>query len=150
MAQSAAATVQQYLDELPSDRAAVVAHVRDLVNAHLPEGYEEAMAYGMITWAVPLAAYPDTSNGKPLAYVSLAAQKQYYALYLMGVYADSAQEVQLREQWQARGTKLDMGRSCLRFRRLEDLHEDLVAQVIAAVPMEQYVAAARAAHARKG
>ncbi|MCU0283753.1 MAG: DUF1801 domain-containing protein, partial [Candidatus Nanopelagicales bacterium] len=72
------------------------------------------------------------------------------ALYLMGVYADSAQEVQLREQWQARGTKLDMGRSCLRFRRLEDLHEDLVAQVIAAVPMEQYVAAARAAHARKG
>jgi uncharacterized protein YdhG (YjbR/CyaY superfamily) len=150
MAQSAAATVQQYLEELPAERAAVVGHVRDLVNAHLPEGYEEAMAYGMITWSVPLAVYPDTYNGKPLAYVSLAAQKQYYALYLMGVYADSAQEAELREQWQARGTKLDMGRSCLRFKRLEDLHEDLVAQVIAAVPMEQYVAAARAAHARKG
>jgi hypothetical protein len=149
MAQSAAATVEQYLGELPPDRAAVVAHVRDLVNANLPEGYEEGMAYGMITWSVPLEVYPDTYNGKPLAYVSLAAQKQHYALYLMGVYADSEQEAQLREQWQARGTRLDMGRSCLRFTRLEGLHEDLVADVIAAVPMDAYVAVARAAHARK-
>jgi uncharacterized protein YdhG (YjbR/CyaY superfamily) len=149
MAQSAATTVEQYLEELPPQRAEVVAHVRDLVNANLPEGYEEGMSYGMISWSVPLSAYPDTYNGKPLAYVSLAAQKHYYALYLMGVYADSEQEAQLREQWQARGTKLDMGRSCLRFKRLEDLHEDLVADVVAAVPMDEYVAAAKAAHARK-
>jgi uncharacterized protein YdhG (YjbR/CyaY superfamily) len=150
MVSSAASTVDEYLDELPAERAEVVEHVRALVNAHLPEGYEEGMSYGMITWSVPLAEYPDTYNGKPLAYVSLAAQKQYYALYLLGVYADSVQEAQLREQWQARGTKLDMGRSCLRFKRLADLHEDLVADVIAAVPMAQYVATARAAHTRKG
>lgn len=149
MAQSDAATVADYLAELPPHRAAIVAHVRDLVNRSLPRGYEEGMGYGMITWSVPRSVYPDTYNGQPLAYVSLAAQKQHYALYLMGVYADSAQEARLREQWAARGTRLDMGRSCLRFTRLEDLHEDLVAEAIAAVPMAAYVAAAREAHGAK-
>ena len=146
MATSTAATVEEYLEELPEDRAAVVAHVRDLVNASLPPGYVEGMLYGMITWMVPLEAYPETYNGKPLAYVSLAAQKNYYALYLMGVYADSGEEMRLREEWVARGTKLDMGKSCLRFTRVEDLHEDLVAGVIAAVPMDEYVEKAKAAH----
>jgi hypothetical protein len=146
MATSTAATVEEYLEELPEDRAAVVAHVRDLVNASLPPGYVEGMLYGMITWMVPLETYPETYNGKPLAYVSLAAQKNYYALYLMGVYADSAEEARLREEWVARGTKLDMGRSCLRFTRVADLHEDLVAGVIAAVPMDEYVEKAKAAH----
>jgi hypothetical protein len=149
MVSSAAATVDQYLAELPEDRAEVVAHVRTLVNSCVPEGYVEGMLYGMITWMVPLEVYPDTYNGKPLAYVSLAAQKNYYALYLMGVYADSTEEARLREQWQARGTKLDMGRSCLRFKRLGDLHEDLVADVIGAVPMPEYVAAAKQAHAAR-
>jgi hypothetical protein len=104
------------------------------------------MLYGMITWMVPSDVYPDTYNGKPLAYVSLAAQKNYYALYLMGVYADSGEEARLRAEWVARGTKLDMGKSCLRFKRVEDLHEDLVAEVIAAVPMDEYVEKAKAAH----
>jgi hypothetical protein len=149
MATSTAATVEEYLEELPEDRAAVVAHVRDLVNASLPPGYVEGMLYGMITWMVPLQAYPETYNGKPLAYVSLAAQKNYYALYLMGVYADSGEEARLREEWVARGTKLDMGRSCLRFKRLADLHEDLVAGVVAAVPMDEYVEKARAAHSTR-
>jgi Domain of unknown function (DU1801) len=149
MASSAAATVEEYLAELPRERADVVAHVRALVNAALPEGYEEGMLYGMITWSVPLAVYPDTYNGQPLAYASLAAQKNHYALYLMGVYADSAQEVRLRERWQARGTRLDMGRSCLRFKRLADLHEDLVADVVAAVPPDEFVAMARAADSER-
>jgi hypothetical protein len=149
MATSTATTVEEYLRELPADRANVVGHVRDVVNASLPPGYVEGMLYGMITWMVPLEAYPKTYNGKPLAYVSLAAQKNYYALYLMGVYADSEQEARLREEWVARGTKLDMGRSCLRFKRLDDLHEDLVAQVIAAVPMDEYVEQAKAAHSAR-
>lgn len=145
MVSSAAATVEEYLDELPKDRAAVVSAVRDLVNASLPAGYEEGMLYGMITWMVPLDVYPDTYNRKPLAYVSLAAQKHHYALYLMGVYADSEEEARFREQWSARGTKLDMGKSCLRFRTTADLQEDLVAEVIAAVPMEEHIARAKAA-----
>jgi hypothetical protein len=149
MATSTATTVEEYLDELPADRAVVVAHVRDLVNASLPPGYVEGMLYGMITWMVPLETYPTTYNGKPLAYVSLAAQKNYYSLYLMGVYADSEQEARLREEWVARGTKLDMGKSCLRFTRLDDLHEDLLAQVIAAVPMAEHVDRAKAAHSAR-
>jgi len=149
MATSTAATVEEYLEELPEDRAAVVAHVRDLVNASLPPGYVEGMLYGMITWMVPLGTYPQTYNGKPLAYVSLAAQKNYYALYLLGVYADSAEEARLRQEWVARGTKLDMGKSCLRFKSVADLHEDLVAGVIAAVPMDEYVEKAKAAHPGK-
>lgn len=84
MATSPATTVQEYLGELPADRAAVVAHVRHLVNASLPPGYVEGMLHGTITWSVPPEVYPDTYSGKPLAYVSLAAQENYYALYLMG------------------------------------------------------------------
>jgi uncharacterized protein YdhG (YjbR/CyaY superfamily) len=150
MATSTAATVQEYLDELPDDRAAVVAQVRDLVNASLPPGYVEGMLYGMPTWMVPLGTYPDTYNGKPLAYVSLAAQKNYYALYLMAVYSDSVEEARFREQWVARGTKLDMGKSCLRFKRIDDLHEDLLAEVIAAVPMDAFIERAKAVHSGRG
>jgi uncharacterized protein YdhG (YjbR/CyaY superfamily) len=149
MASSTAATVEDYLAELPEERASVVRDVRDLVNAHLPAGYEEGMLYGMITWMVPLDVYPDTYKRKPLAYVSLAAQKNYYALYLMGVYADSAEEEKFREQWVSRGTKLDMGKSCLRFKSSADLHEDLVAETIAAVPMDSFIAMAQAAHSSR-
>jgi hypothetical protein len=149
MASSAASTVEEYLSELPPERAAVVSHVRDLVNASLPAGYCEGMLYGMITWSVPLSVYPDTYNGKPLAYVSLAAQKQYYALYLMAIAADSVEEQQFRQEWLARGSKLDMGRSCLRFKRLEDLHEDLIAGSIGATLPGALVAAAEEAHATR-
>ena len=145
MASSSATTVEDYLGELPPDRAEVVAELRDLVNEHLPPGYEEGMLYGMISWFVPASIYPDTYNGKPLAYVSLAAQKNYYSLYLMGVYADSEEELQFRERWLARGGKLNMGRSCLRFTRVDQLHMDLLSEVIGSVPLDDFVAAARSA-----
>lgn len=153
MVTNSAATVEQYLAELPADRADVVEHVRGLVNRSLPPGYQEGMLFGMITWMVPLAAYPDTYNGKPLTYAALAAQKNYYSLYLMTVPAGSPGEARLREQWLERGTKLDLGRSCLRFKRLTDLHEDLIAEVISAVPLDDYVTAAKqalAARKRRG
>ncbi len=149
MATSNAATVEEYLQELPADRAAVISRVRELVNRNLPAGYEEGMLYGMITWMVPKDVYPDTYNGKPLAYVSLAAQKNYFALYLMGLYSDSTRERRFREEWLARGTKLDLGRSCLRFRGIEGLQEDLVAELIAAVPMDEFISAAKAAHSER-
>lgn len=145
MASSAAQTADEYLAELPPPRAAVVAHVRDLVNAAVPDGYQEAMHNGMIMWAVPLEAYPDTYNRQPLAYVGLAAQKNHYALYLMGVYAQPQQEAALRRRWLERGARLDMGRSCLRFRKLEDLQEDLVVEAIGALPVADYVALAKRA-----
>ena len=75
MVSSAAKTIDAYLAELPPERRAVIAAMRDRVNAHLPPGYEETMNWGMITWQIPLARYPITYNKQPLAYVALAAQK---------------------------------------------------------------------------
>ncbi|MCU0265999.1 MAG: DUF1801 domain-containing protein [Actinomycetia bacterium] len=138
--QSSAATPEEYLAELAPERRAVVAAVRDVVRRSLPDGYEEGMGWGMITWSVPLSRYPHTYNGQPLAYVSLAAQQRHYSLYLMGVYADSEAERDFRHRWEATGRRLDMGKSCLRFRRLADLDLDLLGELVASTPVDAFVA----------
>ena len=138
--QRRATTVAEYLDELPPERRAVVATVRDLVLRHLPAGYEEAMAFGMIGYAIPLADYPDTYNKQPLAYVALAAQKRHYALYLMNVHQNGDDEARLREAFARAGKRLDMGKSCLRFASLDDLALDAVGAVIASTPPAEFIA----------
>jgi uncharacterized protein YdhG (YjbR/CyaY superfamily) len=140
MVSSAATTVDQYLADLPPERRAVVAAVRDFVNAHLPPGYVEAMAFGMIGWGVPLARYRDTYNGQPLAYVGLAAQKNAYSLYLMGCYMDSAEDRALRAAYARAGKKLDMGKSCLRFKTLDGLLLEDIGRIIASLPVDDYIA----------
>jgi hypothetical protein len=137
---SDAPSVQAYLDELPADRREIVAAVRDVVNRAMPDGYREDMAFGMISWSVPLERFASTYNKQPLAYVSLASQKRHLSLYLMGLYADSEAERTFRSRWTAGGRRLDMGKSCLRFGRLEDLDLDLVAAAVAATPVDEYVA----------
>ena len=139
MASSKAATVDEYLAELSEDRRAVVSTVRDVVLRSLPEGYREGMSWGMICYEIPLERYPDTYNKQPLGYVALAAQKNYYALYL-SVYQDPEGESWLRREFEKRGKKLDMGKSCLRFRRLDDLPMDVIEQVVASITPEQYIA----------
>lgn len=148
MVSSAAATVEAYLAELPPERRAVVSKVRDLVNAHLPAGYVESMNWGMISWEIPLARYPVTYNKQPLMYAALAAQKNNYALYLMCSYADSQIERDLRAAYAAAGLKLDMGKSCLRFRTLEGLLQPAVAAVIASTPPETHIARYEASRVR--
>lgn len=148
MARSAAATVAEYLDELPAERRAVVAAVRDLVNAALPPGYEERMNWGMISWELPLARFDRTYNGQPLGVAALASQKAHVALYLTGAYADPAVAAALAEAWQAAGRRLDMGKSCLRFRRLDELVPDALRAALAATPPERLIALHEAAHAR--
>ena len=138
--QSRATTVAVYLDELPPERRAVVAAVRDLVLRHLPVGYQETMAFGMIGYGIPLADYPNTYNKQPLAYVGLAAQKRHYALYLMNVHQNGDDETRLREAFARAGKTLDMGESCLRFTSLEDLELDAVAQVVASTPPAAFIA----------
>lgn len=138
--QSDASTVEEYLAELSPERRDIVAAVRDTVNAHLPAGYVEGMGWGMITWSVPLERYPDTYNGQPLGYLALASQKRYLALYLNCVYSAPGAEQELRERWAATGRRLDMGKSCLRFRRLEDLDLDIIADLVAATPVEDFLA----------
>ena len=139
--QSAAATVEEYLAELPEDRRAAIEAVREAVRDDLPDGYEEQMQYGMISWVVPLARYPDTYNGQALAVASLANQKRHVALYLVGVYGDEGSQQWLRERWTEAGLKLDMGKSCLRFRRLEDVDLGIIGEAIARIPVDDFIAA---------
>lgn len=134
MARSSAATVEAYLEELPAERRAVVAALRDRLVRSLPAGYQETMNWGMISYEIPLARYPRTYNGQPLSYIALAAQKSHYALYLMGAAMDPVLSARLAEAFRSAGKRLDMGKSCLRFRRLEDLPLEAIEEVVAALP----------------
>lgn len=138
--QSNARTVDEYLAELPDERREPMRAVLALVRKNLPEGFVESMQYGMIAWGIPLARYPETYNGQPLGIAALASQKQYMALYLMGVYGDPALEKWFREAWGRTGKKLDMGKSCLRFKKVDDLALDVLAETIARVTPEQLIA----------
>ncbi|MBK8985423.1 MAG: DUF1801 domain-containing protein [Chloroflexi bacterium] len=126
--------------ELPEGQRQVVTAVRDLIRRNLPDGYAESMNWGMISYEIPLADYPKTYNKQPLTYISLAAQKNHYALYLMGLYQDQLQTEWLKEAYEQMGKKLDMGKSCVRFRKLEDLPLDLIAQVVASMPPADFIA----------
>jgi Domain of unknown function (DU1801) len=139
MAPSKATTVAAYLNGLPADRRKVVSAVRDVVVKHLPKGYRESVNWGHIAYEIPLEMLPRTYNGQPLLYVGLAAQKNHYALYLMGAYADSKKGKQLESEFKKRGKKLDMGKSCLRFKSLDDLPLDVIADVIASTPVDEMI-----------
>ena len=106
----------------------------------MPEGFEESISYGMIGWSVPLSRYPDTHNGQPLGYVALAAQKNNYALYLMGVYADGVQEERLLAAYAEMGRKPDMGKSCVRFRQLDHLPLTAICELVASMSVDDYIA----------
>jgi hypothetical protein len=149
MATSKASTVEQYLEELPPERRAVVSRVRDLVRRNLPKGYDETMAFGMIGYGIPLSRYPRTYNGQPLGYVALAAQKNYYALYLMGPYMNGEQGQALADAFKRAGKKMDMGKSCLRFKSLDDLPLDAIGRVIASTPPEDLIAHYEAARGKR-
>ncbi len=140
MAHSNATTVAEYLAQLPEERRATIAAVRTHVLRHLPKGYEETMSAGMIAYVIPLARFPKTYNGQPLWYAALASQKSYCSLHLMRAYGDSQQTSMLKEAFARAGKKLDMGKACLRFKRVEDLELDAIGQVIASTSPEQYIA----------
>jgi len=137
---SDASTVQEYLDGLPEDRRAVVSAVRDVVVRNLPDGYVESVGFGMLCYGIPLERYPDTYNKQPLGYVALAAQKNYYSLYLTSAYMDAGRTRSLADEFEKAGKKLDMGKSCVRFRKLDDLPLDVIARAVASTPPDQFIA----------
>jgi Domain of unknown function (DU1801) len=139
MATSAAKTVKEYLAELPDDRRRAVEEVRRVILEHLPDGYDETMQYRMISYIVPFSRYPDTYNRQPLAMASLANQKRYMALYLMGIYGEGDASW-FEERWKATGKKLDMGKSCVRFKRLDDVALDVVGDAIARTSVDEFIA----------
>jgi hypothetical protein len=149
MVQSKATTVKEYLEWLPDDRRKTIAKVRSMIRKHLPKGYEEAITYGIISYQVPLKTLPDTYNGQPLCYAGLAAQKNYNVLYLMSPYGSAKQRKQIEDAFKQAGKKLDMGKSCVRFKDVDDLPLPEIGKLIAAIPPGKYVEIYRAARKAK-
>ncbi|MBS1722001.1 MAG: DUF1801 domain-containing protein [Armatimonadetes bacterium] len=141
---SQAKTVDEYLASLPADRREAVGAVRGVILKNLPKGYEEGMLYGMIGYFVPHSILPQGYHcdpKQPLMYASLASQKNHMAVYLMGVYGSAEVRDWLTQEWAKAGKKLDMGKACLRFKRLDDLALDVLGAAIAKVPVDRYVTA---------
>ncbi|MEL6713014.1 MAG: DUF1801 domain-containing protein, partial [Planctomycetota bacterium] len=137
-------TVAEYLDSLPPDRREAIEAVRAVVNENIDPQVKEAISYGMLGWVVPHAVYPagyHCSPELPLPFASLASQKNHMALYLFCVYCDPDTVEWLKTAWKATGKRLDMGKSCLRFKKLEDVPLDVVAEVVRRMTVEHFVEA---------
>ena len=146
--QSSAKTVAAYLQELPEERRWAISAIRDVIRQHLNPGFEEGMLYGMIGYFVPHSLYPagyHCDPKQPLSFASLASQKNYMSLYLMHCYGNRDEEHWLREQFQLAGKKLDLGKSCIRFKTLEDLPLEVVGEAFRRVTVEKYIAVYEAA-----
>jgi hypothetical protein len=140
---STAKTVQEYLANLPPDRRLAISAVRDVILTNLPAGYEEVMQYGMIDYVVPHNIYPagyHCDPSKPLSYAMLGSQKNHMAIYLCNVYGHKETETWFRKAFAASGKKLDMGKSCVRFKKVEQLPLEVIGQVIARTPVDKYIA----------
>jgi hypothetical protein len=140
---SKATTVSEYLDSLPDDRRAAIEAVRDVIRRNLDKDYAEGMQYGMIGYYVPHEVYPPGYHcdpRQPLPFASIASQKNHMAVYLMCVYLSPEEEARFRREWTKTGKKLDMGKSCIRFKKLDDVALDVLGQAVARVPAKAYIA----------
>jgi hypothetical protein len=140
--QSKATTVEQYLSELPAERRTALQAVRRVILANLDKDFEEGMQYGMIGYYVPHRTYPagyHCDPRQPLPFAGLASQKNYMSLYLMCNYGGGDQLKRFEAAWKKTGKKLDMGKSCIRFKKLDDLALDVIADTIKRVPAKKYI-----------
>ena len=117
-----AKTVTDYIDNLPTDRKLTISKVRDIILSNLPKGIEEVMNWGMIAYQIPIKSYPNTYNRQPLMYAALASQKNHMAVYLSGIYSDEKLRKKLIEDYKLTGKKMDLGKSCVKFRKLKIYH----------------------------
>lgn len=136
---SDAKTVEQYLASLPDDRREALTAVRNVILENLPDGYSESMNWGMIAYEVPLEVHPDTYNGKPLMYAALASQKNHMAVYLSGIYMSEEARQRFEKAYKATGKKLNAGKSCVRFRKLEELPVALIGETIASLAVADFI-----------
>jgi len=140
--------VKEYLAELPEDRRAAITKVRKEILKRLPKGYEEAMNWGMITYQVPLATCPDTYNAQPLMYAALASQKNHMAVYLIGIYMSEETRQDFEARYKATGKRFDVGKSCVRFKKLDDLPLEIIGDAIAAHAVDEFVQQSNEARSR--
>ena len=136
MVSSTAGTPEDYLTSLPDDRRKIISSVRDVILENLPAGFQENMNWGMLSYEIPLETYPNTYNSQPLGTAGLAAQKHYNAIYLFAVYQDANALQQLLDGYAKLGIKPDIGKSCIRFKRLEQLPLAVIGELISDVSVE--------------
>ncbi|WP_162126082.1 DUF1801 domain-containing protein [Flavobacterium phycosphaerae] len=141
--QSKAVTPQEYLNELPSDRKVAVEKLRDTILENLPEGFQEVMGYGMLGYVVPHSIYPKGYHCDPklpLPFINVASQKNFVALYHMGIYANATLlDWFVSEYPKHSKAKLDMGKSCIRFKKMDDIPYDLIAELIRKITVQDWI-----------
>lgn len=141
--QSKAKTVAEYIASLPSDQREVLAAVRTVILANLDRGYQEAMQYGMVGYSVPHSRYPagyHCDPKQPLPFAALAAQKNSFSLHLMGLYMNPGELKWFTQAWKASGKKLDMGKACVRFKKLDDVALAVVGEAFRRVSADAWIA----------
>ena len=136
---SKAITVEQYLNELPNDRKDAMSIVRQTIVENIPDGYDEVMNWGMITYEVPLETYPNTYNGKPLMYAAIASQKNYMSVYLTGCYMSLDIRDKFEKAYKKSGKRFDAGKSCIRFKKVNDLPLELLGKTIASMDVNKFI-----------
>lgn len=141
--QSKAKTVEEYIQEVPDERKEVINKLRKTVIDNIPEGFEEQMNYGMIGYVVPHSIYPDgyhCTPGLPLPFVNIASQKNFVALYHMGIYSiPEINEWFVKEYPKHCKTRLDMGKSCIRFKKPDDIPYDLIAELMTKISVKEWI-----------
>ncbi|OIQ37514.1 MAG: hypothetical protein BM563_08300 [Bacteroidetes bacterium MedPE-SWsnd-G1] len=137
-------TPDEYINQLPEDRKEVIQKLREVISQNIPEGYEAGLGYGMLSWHVPFSTYPSgyhCDNSVPLPFMNLASQKNFVALYHSGIYADQKiHDWFVNEYPKHCKYKLDMGKSCVRFKKMNDIPYDLIAELVAKITPEAWIA----------
>jgi len=138
-----ASTVQEYLEAIPEERKPYFNKLRETILANIPDGFEETLQYGMVSWSVPHSLYPDGYHCKPtdpLPFAHIASQKNFISLYHMGVYAnDEIMEWFKGEYPKYCKRKLDMGKSCIRFKKLEEIPYELIGELMTKFTTQNWI-----------
>jgi len=136
-------TVEEYIDLLPLARRDIISRLRDVINDNIPEGFEEMINYNMIGYVVPHKYYPagyHCDPKLPLPFINLASQKNYISFYHLGIYADPTLLDWFKTEYESRCKyKLDMGKSCIRFKKMEDIPYDLIGELVSKISVGEWI-----------
>lgn len=143
-----ATSVKEYLDQLPDEDRKVLSAVRKTIKKYIPKGYAETLNWGMITYEILLKKFPTTYNKQPLMFAAIAAQKKHYGLYLMCAYVNPETTKGIEDAFKNAGKKLDMGKSCIRFKNVEDLPLEAIGKIISKISVDSYIEAYEASRAK--
>ncbi len=151
--QSKAITVDEYIKDLPEDRKEVIEKIRKVILDNLPKGFEETISYGMLGYVVPHSIYPKgyhCNTNLPLPFINLASQKNFIAFYHMGIYAEPVLLDWFVSEFPKHSkSKLDMGKSCIRFKKINDIPYELIGQLASKMTTEDWINKYESAFSKK-